>query len=267
MTPTLDLAFLDELHSRYHRLENLYPDPLVFARGYDDPEDGEVAGLIASSLAYGRVEQIVLALEFVFGRLGKRPRRTLLEATPEKLAGMFGGFYYRFNKGPDFVAYLWLLRQALERGGSLREIFAAGDEGDYRLALTRFCAFIMEGSPKPTLGVDALPDGHPTRYLLTSPAGGSAAKRLCLFMRWMNRADELDPGYWQGQVEPSRLIVPLDTHVAKVGKALSMTTRKSADWKTAVEITAHLQRFYPKDPLKADFCLFRYGMGRLDKRD
>lgn len=266
MEKTLNMAFLEGLHSRYHTLENLAPDPLLFARGYDDPEEGEVAGLIASSLAYGRVEQIVLALGFVFERLGERPRKTLLEATPETLGEMFKGFCYRFNKGPDFCAYLWLLRGALLRGGSLRKIFAAGDVGDYRQALIHFCDFIMKGDPGPFVHARALPQGHPARYLLTSPAGGSAAKRLCLFMRWMSRKDELDPGYWTGLVDTSRLVVPLDTHVAKVGRTIGMTARKSSDWKTACEITAHLRRFYPNDPLRADFSLFRYGMGRLDGR-
>lgn len=267
MDKTLDLNFLENLHRRYHRLENLSPDPLIFARGYEDPEDGEVAGIISSALAYGRVEQIVLALGQVFAKLGKRPRRTLMQATHQQLDAMFEGFCYRFNKGPDLAAFLWLLKNALERGKSLRAIFATLDGGDYRGALSSFGEYIMEGDPRPLIPSSRLPQGHPTRYLLTTPSGGSAAKRLCLFMRWMNRSDELDPGYWGGLVNPARLVVPLDTHVAKVGRAMGMTSRKSADWKAAEEITEHIRRFYPNDPLKADFSLFRFGMKRLDNRE
>lgn len=266
MEKTLDFDFLESLHRRYHRLENLAPDPLMFARGFENPEDGEVAGLVASALAYGRVEQIVLALGQVFVKLGRKPRKTLLAASARELSSMFEGFCYRFNKGPDLAAFLWMVKSALERGGSLRVIFASGDTGDYREALVRFGEYVMSQDPRPMLDSPTLPLGHPARYLLTTPAGGSAAKRLCLFMRWMSRKDELDPGYWHGLVDPARLVVPLDTHVAKVGRAMGMTARKSADWKAATEITDHIRRFYPNDPLRADFSLFRYGMRRLDDR-
>lgn len=266
MEQTINKDFLDSLHKRYHRIENLAPDPLVFARDFDDPEDGELAGLLASSLAYGRVEQIVIALGWVFSKLGKRPRKKLMAASASELSSMFEGFCYRFNKGPDLAVFLWMVKAALEKGSTLRAIFASGDKGDYREALISFGDFIMSQSPRPLLNSNVLPGGHPARYLLTTPAGGSAAKRLCLFMRWMSRRDELDPGYWRGQIETSRLVVPLDTHVAKVGRLMEMTHRKSADWKAAVEITDHIRLFYPNDPLKADFSLFRYGMKRLDDR-
>ena len=100
------------------------------------------------------------------------------------------------------------------------------------------------------------------RFLLASPASGGAAKRLCLYLRWMARRDALDPGYWSGAVETARLVVPLDTHVARVGRQLGLTGRATADWKMALEITEGLRRFDPADPLRFDFSLFRFGMGR-----
>ncbi len=52
------------------------------------------------------------------------------------------------------------------------------------------------------------------KNLLPDPADGSASKRLFLFFRWMVRRDEIDPGCWRS-VDPSRLIVPMDTHMAR----------------------------------------------------
>ena len=159
--------------------------------------------------------------------------------------------------------FLWLLKNTLERQGSLKSVFSNAYGGGYREALTSLTCEVMESDPRPLWASPRLPRQHPARYLMTSPATGSAAKRLCLFMRWMVRRDKLDPGYWHGELPESRLIVPLDTHVAKVGRAFGMTARKSADWKTAVEITNSLAHFYPNDPLCCDFTLFRYGMNRI----
>ncbi len=48
-------------------------------------------------------------------------------------------------------------------------------------------------------------------------------KRLNLFLRWMVRRDALDLGVWT-RVSPAQLIVPLDTHVIRVGRCLRLTT-------------------------------------------
>lgn len=262
---TLSRRYLDELHSRYHRLENLAPDPLIFARGYEDPLEGEVAGLIASGLAYGRVELIVRTLGVVFSRLGPRPREALLTASARELSSLFGDFCYRFNKGEDFSLFLWLVRGTLVEHGSLRGLFSSVRDGDYRATLTRFTDRVFGQDPRPLLSTREIPKNHPARYLLTSPGQGSAAKRLSLYLRWMNRRDELDPGYWLGEIDPAALVVPLDTHVAKVGRAYGLTSRKSADWLAANEITDALRGFYPTDPLRYDFSLFRFGMQRVPK--
>lgn len=267
MTTELSAELLENLHAEYHRLENLYPDPLVFCRYREDPLDGELAGLISAALAYGRVEKIVSTLDWLFTRLGPSPRKTLLEAGPADLEELTRGFVYRFHKGPDIALFLWLVKQTLLKEGTLGELFSKNAGGDYGDALSAFSSAILDNSPRPLLDVATLPSSHPTRYLLASPKGGSAAKRLCLYLRWMIRKDELDPGYWEGRYDPANLVVPLDTHVAKVGRRLKMTARKSADWRTASEITAALRLFSPSDPLRYDFCLFRFGMGRLDRKD
>lgn len=265
MPPELTKDFLEKIYTRHHRLEKLSPDPLLFGRGYPDPLEGETAALIASTLAYGRVEKIVEALGFVFSRLGDKPRERILGSGPEEFKDMFQGFAYRFHKGPDLAVFMLLLKRAIELKGDLVSLFLSGDDGDYANALSSFGAAIIEGDPRPLVNSATLPKGHPARYLIATPRSGCAAKRLCLFMRWMARRDDLDPGYWEGRVDKARLVVPLDTHVAKVGRFLGMTGRKSADWKTAEEITLCLKRFYPFDPLRADFSLFRYGMKDLEE--
>ena len=50
---------LEELYNYYNRREFVHPDPLEFLYNYDDIKDRELVAIIASSLAYGRVAQIL----------------------------------------------------------------------------------------------------------------------------------------------------------------------------------------------------------------
>ena len=79
-------------------------------------------------------------------------------------------------------------------------------------------------------------------YFFPRPAAGSACKRLNLFLRWMVRRDEIDLGVWS-QVSPARLIVPLDTHVIRLGRCLKLTRYTSPGWKMALDITNALRAF------------------------
>ena len=262
MNGPVSRAFLEELYARHHRIENLHPDPLVFARGHRDPRDGEVAGLLAASLAYGQVAKIMEALAWVFDRLGGRPAERICGLEPSQLSDLVEGFSYRFHKSKDLALLLWLIRQALDRWGGLLPLYAAGGPGrELEDALIAFCENILSGDPRPFLRARLLPPAHPVRHLLSSPRSGGASKRLCLYLRWMVRKDELDPGYWHGAVDPARLIVPVDTHVARVSRSLGLTNRHTADWKMALQITSGLREFDRDDPVRFDFSLFRYGVG------
>jgi uncharacterized protein (TIGR02757 family) len=97
------------------------------------------------------------------------------------------------------------------------------------------------------------------RDLLSCPRQGSACKRLNLFLRWMVRKDEVDPGLWSG-VLASKLVVPLDLHMHRIGLAWGLTTRKLADLKSAIEITAAFRSISPDDPVRYDFALTRASM-------
>ncbi|MEE9614775.1 MAG: DUF2400 family protein, partial [Thermodesulfobacteriota bacterium] len=106
----------------------------------------------------------------------------------------------------------------------------------------------------------SLPSGAGVRFLFPSPEGRSPCKRLNLFLRWMvRRGDGLDFGLWKG-VSPSKLIIPLDTHIARISRYLGLTSRNSADWAMAEEVTDSLRKLDPLDPTKYDFSLSRLGI-------
>ncbi len=245
---------LDNLYDQYNRREQVYPDPLVFLYAFADIRDREIAGLLASSLAYGRVAQIYKSLSSVLEKMGPSPLYFLNRSTRRSLTSAFDGFAHRFATSGNLVNLMLAIKDVLNRYGSIRECFLSGmtSESDTVLsALTRFVATITAGNAQ---GL-----GH----LIPLPERGSACKRLNLFLRWMVRRDDVDPGGWD-QVPASKLIIPLDVHMHRVGISLGFTRRKQADMRTALEITRAFSRMIPEDPLRFDFTLCRMGMNGVN---
>jgi uncharacterized protein (TIGR02757 family) len=104
--------------------------------------------------------------------------------------------------------------------------------------------------------------GPGLRFLLADPGRGGACKRWLLYLRWMVRAEPGDPdvGVWSKLVPARDLVIPLDTHIARVSRRLGFTSRKTPDWKMAEEITARLREIAPEDPVRYDFPLCHLGM-------
>lgn len=121
---------------------------------------------------------------------------------------------------------------------------------DAETVLPALDAFVTE--------LTAVFEGKPVS-LLPAPAKGSACKRLNLYLRWMVRKDNVDPGGWDG-IPASRLVVPLDVHMHRISSSLGLTARKAADIKTAIEITRAFRKISPEDPVRYDFCLTRLGI-------
>jgi uncharacterized protein (TIGR02757 family) len=266
--PPALLHALEELSRRYDR-RFLDSDPVGIVRRFDDPEDRELVGLIAAGLAYGRVASIRSSLENLLGRLGTRPSRFVASFDAARDAAVFDGFVHRFTRGRDVALLLHLVRQVRESAGSLESFFLAGDvdPGTPTLgpALDSFGARLFALDARPFVSDGHVPHGDGARWLLPLPVGGSACKRSCLFLRWMVRPDDgVDCGVWS-RISPSRLVLPLDTHLLRVVRALGWTQRKSSGWPMALEATARLRALDPEDPIRFDFALSRLGiLGLLD---
>jgi len=61
-------------------------------------------------------------------------------------------------------------------------------------------------------------------------------------------------------IRPDRLIYPLDTHILKIARWQSLTSRRATTRETAREITAAFKNLSKSDPLKYDFALTRPGI-------
>jgi hypothetical protein len=70
-------------------------------------------------------------------------------------------------------------------------------------------------------------------------------------------------------ISPARLLIPVDTHIENMSRAIGLTRRRSRNWKMAEEITARLALVDPADPVKYDFALCHKRMSGdcRDRRD
>ncbi len=240
---------LEDLYARYNRREFVHPDPIEFLYDYNDLRDREIVGLVSSSLAYGRVAQVLKSVSSVLSRIDP-PWMYLKRSSLETLQSTFSGFKHRFTTGEELAAMLYGATCVIKRYGSLYECFASGLKEDHETIQPALSTFV-ERLTTPACG--------PRNSLLPLPIGGSACKRLHLFLRWMVRKDDVDPGGWEG-VPASKLIVPLDVHMHRFSLALNLTRRKQADIRTAREVTKAFSRFAPEDPVRYDFALTRLGI-------
>jgi uncharacterized protein (TIGR02757 family) len=167
-------------------------------------------------------------------------------------------FKHRFTTGDDISDLLELLRNILHEFGSIESFFANGyNPGDENIvpALSKFCEslsnmYAVKHNGKISRGL---------KYLLASPARGSACKRLNLFLRWMVREDEVDAGLWN-LIDKAKLLIPVDVHMSRLCKILGLYERKTVSFATVLEITDGFKELDPADPAKYDFALSRIGI-------
>lgn len=251
-------ATLDAVRARCDRAARREADPVGFAHGYRDPLDQELVALVAACTAFGNVKAIRAKLTDLLGRLGPSPARAADDVPALRAA--LAGWKHRVFRGDDLARLLAGARTVQRQDGSLgarfaRELSARGPGGaDLREALAVLCDAIRDAGQLRATG----PRRGPS-HLLPDPRGASGCKRLLLFLRWMvRRADGVDLGLWD--VDPARLLVPVDVHIHRLARNLGFTRRANLSWKTTEEITAALARFDARDPAGYDFSLCHMGM-------
>ena len=219
-----------------------------------------MVGLCAASLAFGRVASVLQSIERVFAIVGGEPANYVRQFEPVRDGAPFADIVHRWIRGRDLVALLWVIRQMLERSGSIEAFFLEGydpEAPDVGPAIDSFSGRAM--ALDLTAAYGKVPKRPGVGYFFPRPSAGSACKRMNLFLRWMIRQDALDLGAWTG-VSPAKLIVPLDTHVIRVGRCLRLTRRVSPGWPMAREITDSLRTLDADDPVRYDFAICHLGM-------
>ena len=260
---------LERLYREFDYGARIGRDALQFPLRYADPRDRELVALLTACLAYGRVDLFGRALDGVLAAMGPAPSAFVADFDAGRDAGAFATFRYRFNRPRDLVAFCLAGRDVLARHGTLEKCFIAGDGdpgGPIGPALERFARAFLEADLR-----DVFPRGRVSRgyrHLFPLPSAGGPCKRLHLFLRWMVRREPPDFGLW-ASVSPARLLIPVDTHVENISRAIGLTRRRSRTWRMAEEITQKLAAIDHADPVKYDFALCHTRMSGdcRDRRD
>jgi len=217
------------------------PDPLMIARTTRD----ECHALTCALFAYGNVQAIVAFLGSLEPSWMDADESFIFEAVKEK--------YYRFQTAQDIAQWLVTLGRLKAQGG-VEETFKLGYSTDGVLGgISAVIETLYDLNAYRSQGYTFL-IGKPIKRI----AGTSAMKRWMMYLRWMVRHDSLDMGLWS-VMNPSELIMPLDTHTFSLSRKLGLLQRKQCDLKAALELTQTLRTFDVHDPIKYDFALYRLG--------
>jgi uncharacterized protein (TIGR02757 family) len=262
---------LDNLQEGYGA-SYLESDPLLYLHEYADPRDQEVVGFLASAFAYGQVPQILENLGRILAPLGDSVADAIRKGQISGWKRVYKGYTYRFQRSEDLIMLLWLLKRVMLSSGSIEASFlrfySPGKDEPHpiRIALVEWVRFLREQ----LRSYPGWSRGENTRgiyHLLPDPASGSPCKRWNLYLRWMVRGpDGLDLGIWKS-VPTHHLLLPLDTHTARICRYLRLTSRTAPSWAMAEEITQALRNLDPRDPVRYDFSIARLGiLARCPKR-
>lgn len=250
------LALFDE----FHRPEYLKIDPLIVVRRFENHRHQEFVALLSALFAFGGVKQIIASVENVVMRMGLEERGESLWSARDLLPWL-SGFKHRIYVDRDVVMLALLYQQSVKRFGSLEDHFRAHHSAEAKTVGVGLMGVIKDYREW-ALAFDFKPGAH-FKHMLNSPEDGSTCKRWLMLLKWYIRPnDGIDLGLWKTDelVRTDQLLIPLDTHLFRISKRLRLTHKKTANWKTAVEVTENLKKLDPCDPTKYDFALCRLGM-------
>ena len=242
--------FLDEKVIQYNRPDFIDSDPIQIPHRFSVKEDIEISAFFAATLAWGNRKMIINKVNDLMERMENSPFDFLMNYSENEFEKI-ESFKHRTFNAVDLDFYLRSLQHIYKNHGGLETVFEFKNEDENSLnAIEKFRNKFLE-----------IPHQTRSEKHLSSPAKGSAAKRLNMFLRWMVRNDKqgVDFGIWKN-ISPSQLVCPLDVHSGNVARKLDLLTRKQNDWKAASELNLNLKKLDANDPVKYDFALFGLGV-------
>lgn len=234
---------------KYETAEFVKNDPVQIPRRYDSRVNIEISAFVTAWIAWGNRKQIIKKADFI--------DREIFHGAP---------YHYIVGTDTQGAAPEWK-----QYKGSTESFYRTFTFGDFHDLCERLCdVYTVYGNME--AAIKNTQNGEKPIATLQSLFGSvngipdfetqSACKRLCLFLRWMCRkGSPVDFGLWT-VCDPRNLIMPLDTHVHKQALRLGLTTRRTPDLRTAIEITDRFAEIFPDDPTKGDFALFGYGVNK-----
>lgn len=241
---------LNHWFEKYNHVSFIHHDPVSVPHLFSKKEDIEISGFFAAILSWGQRSSILKKSVQLMQRMDMQPYAFVMGAGKNELKKL-DDFVHRTFNGTDCLTMIWGLRDVYQNQGGIEKLVTEGFSGG-----GAFMA--IETLRKALL---SLPHEKRTEKHLSSPAKGSAAKRINMYFRWMvrNDASGIDFGLWR-HIDASELICPLDVHTGRVARKLGLLKDKHDNWTAAVNLTEGLKEFDANDPVKYDIALFCAGM-------
>lgn len=242
-------SLLDKKVAQYNCKDFIKNDPVQFPHAFSERKDIEIAAFLASVIAWGNRTMIIRSsTRMLFDIMGGKPYSYVMSGewdSLDKSANIHRTFFVR-----DFVYLCRGLQSIYSSCGSIEELFLEKNVWEGIDLLRKELAIANAGGLTKHISNPVACGGRPA----------SACKRLHMMLRWLCRDDGIvDLGIWN-KISPSQLMIPLDVHVARIGRALGLIERKQNDRRTVEELTARLREMSPDDPVKYDFALFGIGV-------
>lgn len=240
---------LDKLVEKYENKTFIESDPIQIPHRYKDKEDIEIVAFISALFAYGSRKVFIPKLDELFSKMGEKPLEYIKNGEFSNLIN----FNYRFAKENDVIEILKILSKLYNSNETIQTLFRYGYEqkSDIKSMLQVVTDYFYLNS------TDNIGEGF--YFMLANPKNNGAMKRLNMFLRWLVRKPPVDFGLWDF-IPTSELLIPLDTHVAKISREMNLLTRKSNDFKAVLELTDKLKQFDANDPTKYDFAIYAKGI-------
>ena len=244
--------FLDDKADYYQSRWFIDADPVQIPHLFQTKEDIEIAGFLTATLSWGKRSMILSKCRDLMSRMDMAPCDFVCNASGADFDRLLGFVYRTFND-VDARYFLKALQHIYLDHGGLEKVFVEGYRSNGMVgAIDYFRELFFSFSPSPR-----------TEKHVANVAKNASAKRINMFLRWMVRRDSpVDFGIWS-RMDPARLLIPLDVHVARVARSLGLLSRKSNDLKSVIELTEQLKAFRPQDPVFYDYALF--GLGIYEK--
>jgi uncharacterized protein (TIGR02757 family) len=247
-------AFLEEKVEYYNRPSFIESDPVSIPHLFSNKQDIEISGFFAAVFAWGQRKTIINKSRELLGMMDNAPYDFILNHSEKDLKAI-ENFRHRTFNATDALYFIHFLNYYYSGNDSMEDLFIVhGKRDPIENGLIQFHESFFR-----------LPDAPPrTRKHIPNPNRKSTCKRLNMYLRWMVREDEagVDFGIWN-KIKMKDLICPIDVHVDRIARKLSLIRRKRTDWLTAVELTENLKKLDSEDPVKYDFALF--GLGVIEK--
>jgi len=226
---------------------------VLFMHAFNEKEDQLLAGFFAATMAWGRRDVVIRKVRDFLDRMDNQPTKFISNFS-DRDAQRFEGFKHRTFKPIDMEWLTKILQSILLDFGSFETFWEHCQEraleNDRPLMSVFHEQFFAQHPEAP----------QRTRKHVSNADKKSSRKRLYLFLRWaVRKQSPVDLGLMD-VIPQSKLMIPLDVHVARQARALGLLTRTYNDWWAVEELTESLRLLDPDDPAKYDYALFGLGV-------